>query len=71
MTTRTAKVHIEVANPDHRIKGEMFADVDINAGDREPERLAVPVSALIAIACTLASLRDSRHIIAADEEGVS
>lgn len=31
----------------------------------------VPVSALIAIACTLASLRDSRHIIAADEEGVS
>jgi C4-dicarboxylate transporter, DctQ subunit len=31
----------------------------------------IPVSALIAIACTLASLRDSRHIIAADEEGVS
>lgn len=31
----------------------------------------VPVSALAAIACTLASLRDSRHIIAADEEGVS
>jgi C4-dicarboxylate transporter, DctQ subunit len=31
----------------------------------------VPVSALVAIACTLASLRDSRHIIAADEEGVS
>jgi Cu(I)/Ag(I) efflux system membrane fusion protein len=47
MATCTAKVHIEVANPDHRIKREMFADVDINAGDREPERLAVPVSALI------------------------
>ncbi len=31
----------------------------------------IPVSALVAIACTLASLRDSRHIIAADEEGVS
>lgn len=31
----------------------------------------VPVSALVAIACTLASLRDSRHIIAADEGAVS
>ena len=31
----------------------------------------VPVSALVAIACTLASLRDSRHIIAAEEEGTS
>ncbi len=31
----------------------------------------VPVSALVAIACTLASLRDSRHIIEADEEGLS
>ena len=47
MATRTAKVRIEVANPDHRIKYEMFADVDINAGDGEPERLAVPISALI------------------------
>jgi Cu(I)/Ag(I) efflux system membrane fusion protein len=47
MATRTAKVRIEVANPDHRIKHEMFADVDINAGDGEPERLAVPISALI------------------------
>ena len=47
MATRTAKVRIEVANPDHRIKHEMFADVDISAGDGEPDRLAVPVSALI------------------------
>ena len=47
MATRTAKVRIEVANPDHRIKHEMFADVDINAGDGDPERLAVPASALI------------------------
>jgi C4-dicarboxylate transporter, DctQ subunit len=31
----------------------------------------IPVSALVAIVCTLASLRDSRHIIAADEEGAS
>ena len=47
MATRTAKVRIEVANPDHRIKHEMFADVEINAGDSEPQRLAVPSSALI------------------------
>lgn len=47
MATRTAKVRVEVANPDHRIKHEMFADVDINAGDGEAERLSVPVSALI------------------------
>jgi C4-dicarboxylate transporter, DctQ subunit len=31
----------------------------------------IPVSALVAIACTLASLRDRRDIIAADEEVVS
>ncbi len=31
----------------------------------------VPVAALVAIICTLASLRDSRSIIAADEESVS
>lgn len=47
MATRTAKVRIEIANPDHRIKHEMFADVDIIAGDGEPYRLAVPLSALI------------------------
>ena len=40
MATRTAKVRIEVANPDHRIKHEMFADVEINAGDGEAERLS-------------------------------
>ena len=34
--TRTAKVRIEVDNPDHRIKHEMFADVEIDAGDGEP-----------------------------------
>jgi Cu(I)/Ag(I) efflux system membrane fusion protein len=47
MATRTAKVRIEVANPDHRIKHEMFADVEIDAGEGEAERLLVPVSALI------------------------
>jgi len=47
MATRTAKVRIEVANPDHRIKHEMFADVEISAGDGEAPRLAVPLSALI------------------------
>ena len=47
MATRTAKVRVEVANPDHRIKHEMFSDVEINAGDGEPERLSVSVSALI------------------------
>lgn len=45
--TRTAKVRIEVANPEHRIKHEMFADVDIDVGDGQAERLAVPASALI------------------------
>ena len=47
MATRTAKVRVEVKNTDHRIKHEMFADVDINAGANEPERLVVPLSALI------------------------
>jgi Cu(I)/Ag(I) efflux system membrane fusion protein len=47
MTTRTAKVRIEVANPEHRIKHEMFADVEINAAEGEAERLAIPISALI------------------------
>ncbi len=47
MATRTAKVRVEIANPDHRIKHEMFADVEINAGEGEAERLVVPLSALI------------------------
>lgn len=47
MATRTGKVRIEVKNPDHRIKHEMFADVEIDAGANEPERLVVPVSAVI------------------------
>lgn len=47
MATRSAKVRIQVANADHRIKHEMFADVEINAGDGEADRLSVPISALI------------------------
>lgn len=46
-STRTAKVRIEVPNPDYRIRHEMFADVEINAGDGDPPRVSVPVSALI------------------------
>ncbi len=45
--TRTAKVRIEVTNPEHRIKHEMFADVEIDAGAGEAPRLAVPVSAVM------------------------
>ena len=45
--TRTAKVRVEVKNPDHRIKHEMYADVEINAGDKDVARLVVPVSAVI------------------------
>ena len=45
--TRTGKVRIEVNNPDHGIKHEMFADVEIDAGAGEPPRLSVPTSAVI------------------------
>jgi Cu(I)/Ag(I) efflux system membrane fusion protein len=45
--TRTGKVRIEVRNPEHRIKHEMYADVEIDAGAGEPGRLTVPVSAVI------------------------
>ncbi|MBU2531460.1 MAG: efflux RND transporter periplasmic adaptor subunit [Alphaproteobacteria bacterium] len=47
MATRTAKVRIEIANTDYRIKHEMFADVEIFSGEDEPERIVVPLSALI------------------------
>ena len=47
MATRTAKVRIEVKNPDHRLKHEMFADVEIDAGAGDGEHLMVPVSAVI------------------------
>jgi membrane fusion protein, copper/silver efflux system len=45
--TRTAKVRIEVKNPEHRIKHEMFAEVEIDAGAGQPPGLSVPVSAVL------------------------
>ena len=47
MKTRTAKVRIEVANPDHRLRHEMFADVVIDTGAEDAERVSVPTSAVI------------------------
>jgi len=46
--TRTGKVRIEIENADHRIKHEMYADVEIDTGAGEAERVAVPNSAIIA-----------------------
>jgi Cu(I)/Ag(I) efflux system membrane fusion protein len=45
--TRTGKVRIEVNNPEHRIKHEMYADVAIDSAAGDGERLAVPVSSVI------------------------
>ena len=47
MSTRTAKARIEVHNPDHIIKHEMYADVEISARTGEAARLVVPTSAVI------------------------
>ncbi len=47
MQTRTAKVRIEIANPDHRIRHDMYADVMIDSGADDAERLVVPVSAVL------------------------
>ncbi len=44
---RSAKARIEVANPDHRIRHEMYAEVEIATGAGDAERLAVPSSAVI------------------------
>jgi Cu(I)/Ag(I) efflux system membrane fusion protein len=46
METRTARVRIELPNPDGRLLGDMFADVEIEAGGMQ-EVLAVPESAVI------------------------
>jgi len=45
--TRTGKVRIEIDNPGHRIKHEMYADVDVDAGTGTEPRIAVPNSAVI------------------------
>jgi Cu(I)/Ag(I) efflux system membrane fusion protein len=44
---RTGKVRIEVPNPDYRIRHEMYADVEIDAGAEDKGALAVPASAVI------------------------
>ncbi len=46
METRTARVRIELPNPDGLLLGDMFADVEIEAGGRQ-KVLAVPESAVI------------------------
>ncbi len=45
--TRTAKVRIEVSNHDFRLKHEMYAEVEIESGTNDMQRLVVPVSAVI------------------------
>ena len=47
MQTRTAKVRIEIANPEYRIRHDMYADVTIDAGQGDSQRLVVPVSAVL------------------------
>ena len=44
---RTGKVRIEIANPQHRIRHEMYAEVEIESGAGDAMRLAVPTSAVI------------------------
>jgi membrane fusion protein, copper/silver efflux system len=45
--TRTARVRIEVPNPDGRLKVDMYADVVFQAGAGEEPAIAVPASAVI------------------------
>jgi Cu(I)/Ag(I) efflux system membrane fusion protein len=46
-STRTGKARIEVPNPDHIIKHEMYADVEIASPVGDAPRLVVPLSAII------------------------
>jgi Cu(I)/Ag(I) efflux system membrane fusion protein len=45
--TRTARVRIEVPNPEGRLKVDMYADVVFQAGAQEEPTIAVPASAVI------------------------
>jgi Cu(I)/Ag(I) efflux system membrane fusion protein len=45
--TRTARVRIEIPNPEGRLKVDMYADVVLQAGAGEEPRIAVPASAVI------------------------
>ena len=46
-STRSAKVRIEIKNPDHKIRHEMYADVSIETGGDGEARITVPSSAVI------------------------
>src|SRR5262245_38845110 len=45
--TRTARVRIEIPNPDGRLKIDMYADVVFQPGEQEELAIAVPTSAVI------------------------
>lgn len=45
--TRTARVRVELSNEDMRIRRDMYADVTIEQRVQEPERIAVPNSAIM------------------------
>jgi Cu(I)/Ag(I) efflux system membrane fusion protein len=45
--TRTARVRIEIPNPDGRLKVDMYADVVFQTGANEKPAIAVPTSAVI------------------------
>jgi Cu(I)/Ag(I) efflux system membrane fusion protein len=45
--TRTARVRIEVPNPDERLKPDMYADVVFRAGGEQTTVTTVPTSAII------------------------
>jgi Cu(I)/Ag(I) efflux system membrane fusion protein len=45
--TRTARVRIEVPNPDGRLKVDMYADVIFQVGTDEAPIIAVPTSSVI------------------------
>src|SRR5262245_29817084 len=45
--TRTARVRIEVPNPDGRLKIDMYADVVFQAGAQEQPTIVVPASSVI------------------------
>ncbi len=45
--TRTARVRIEIPNPDGRLKVDMYADVVFQTGANEEPAIAVPTSAVI------------------------
>jgi membrane fusion protein, copper/silver efflux system len=47
METRTARVRIEIPNPDGRLKVDMYADVVFQAGASDEPAIAVPASAVI------------------------